>query len=232
MPISTPGPMPPSWRDVTGRFYTQGMPEDTKALSEHVLTRDEFLQQAALAARRSRRVSTGRCSTGSRTGCSSTTSAISTRCRTCCGGRAIRLTPRTIRVADARYADVIDDLYVAFDRIVGDTLGGSEPDTTLIVMSDHGFTSWRRAFHLNSWLRDHGYLAVVDPNASGRSRPVSERRLVPHPGLRSRPERPVHQSSRPRAVGNRGGRGPRAARRGDSAGAARRRSIRRRAARP
>ena len=30
-------------------------------------------------------------------------------------------------------------------------------------MSDHGFTSWRRAFHLNSWLRDNGYIALKDP---------------------------------------------------------------------
>ena len=30
-------------------------------------------------------------------------------------------------------------------------------------MSDHGFASWRRSFSLNSWLRDNGYLAVLDP---------------------------------------------------------------------
>jgi hypothetical protein len=40
---------------------------------------------------------------------------------------------------------------------------GCRPDTTLVVMSDHGFTSWRRAFHLNSWLRDQGYLALAIP---------------------------------------------------------------------
>jgi len=38
------------------------------------------------------------------------------------------------------------------------------PDDVLVVMSDHGFTSWRRVFHLNSWLRDNGYLAVLNPN--------------------------------------------------------------------
>ena len=32
-------------------------------------------------------------------------------------------------------------------------------DATLIVMSDHGFTSWTRAFNLNSWLRANGYIA-------------------------------------------------------------------------
>jgi predicted AlkP superfamily phosphohydrolase/phosphomutase len=31
-------------------------------------------------------------------------------------------------------------------------------------MSDHGFTSWRRTFHLNAWLREKGYLVVKDPN--------------------------------------------------------------------
>ena len=35
-------------------------------------------------------------------------------------------------------------------------------DTLLVVMSDHGFTSWRRAFHLNAWLHQNGYLAVQD----------------------------------------------------------------------
>jgi predicted AlkP superfamily phosphohydrolase/phosphomutase len=35
--------------------------------------------------------------------------------------------------------------------------------TMLVVMSDHGFTSWRRSFHLNSWLEQQGYLALRDP---------------------------------------------------------------------
>ena len=58
---------------------------------------------------------------------------------------------------------MIDDLYIAFDRIVGDTVRRAGPDATVIVVSDHGFASWRRSFHLNSWLRDQGYLAVTRP---------------------------------------------------------------------
>jgi len=30
-------------------------------------------------------------------------------------------------------------------------------------MSDHGFASWRRSFHLNAWLKEKGYLVVKDP---------------------------------------------------------------------
>jgi predicted AlkP superfamily phosphohydrolase/phosphomutase len=65
---------------------------------------------------------------------------------------------------DAKYADVIPRLYEGIDRLVGYTLEHMDPDTTLVVMSDHGFTSWRRSLNLNSWLRDHGFLAVKDPN--------------------------------------------------------------------
>ena len=75
------------------------------------------------------------------------------------------------------------------------------PDTTLVVMSDHGFASWRRSFHLNSWLRDHGYLAVRRSRAWRRIPGTSERRLVAHACVRAGTERPVHQSARPRADG-------------------------------
>jgi predicted AlkP superfamily phosphohydrolase/phosphomutase len=46
---------------------------------------------------------------------------------------------------------------------VGRTLSRLGDGTSLVVMSDHGFTSWRRAFHLNTWLRREGYLGVRDP---------------------------------------------------------------------
>ena len=72
---------------------------------------------------------------------------------------ATRLRPLT----DPKYRNVIEDLYAGLDGVVGETLQRLGDDSTLIVMSDHGFTSWRRAFHLNSWLRDNGYLAVLDP---------------------------------------------------------------------
>jgi predicted AlkP superfamily phosphohydrolase/phosphomutase len=65
---------------------------------------------------------------------------------------------------DAPNAQVIEELYRGLDAVVTDTLARLGPDDLLVVMSDHGFTSWRRAFHLNSWLRDQGYLALLDAN--------------------------------------------------------------------
>jgi predicted AlkP superfamily phosphohydrolase/phosphomutase len=71
--------------------------------------------------------------------------------------------PAYDEAVDAPFRSVIEDIYAELDEVVGRTLDSMPEGTTLIVMSDHGFTSWRRSFHLNSWLRDQGYLVVRDP---------------------------------------------------------------------
>src|SRR5690606_32591036 len=48
MPLSSPEDAIGQLAEATGRFYTQGMPQDTKALSAGVLSDDEFLAQADL----------------------------------------------------------------------------------------------------------------------------------------------------------------------------------------
>jgi predicted AlkP superfamily phosphohydrolase/phosphomutase len=65
---------------------------------------------------------------------------------------------------DPKYAGLIEELYVGLDAIVGQALKRLAADDTLVVMSDHGFASWRRSFHLNAWLREKGFLVVKDPD--------------------------------------------------------------------
>jgi predicted AlkP superfamily phosphohydrolase/phosphomutase len=36
-------------------------------------------------------------------------------------------------------------------------------DTTFVVMSDHGFTSWKRAMNVNTWLLENGYITLMNP---------------------------------------------------------------------
>lgn len=38
-----------------------------------------------------------------------------------------------------------------------------------MVLSDHGFTTFRRGFNLNTWLMENGYLRLRDPSRQGRS---------------------------------------------------------------
>ena len=63
-------------------------------------------------------------------------------------------------------------------------------DATLIVLSDHGFTSFRRAVNYNRWLIDNGYMALKaghgGHDAAGPLRrqppPLQERGLVARRG--------------------------------------------------
>ncbi|MBU1913481.1 MAG: alkaline phosphatase family protein [Candidatus Omnitrophica bacterium] len=62
------------------------------------------------------------------------------------------------------YKDTIRSWYVKMDSILGDVLGAISNDDILIVLSDHGFNTFRRAVHLNSWLKENGYLKLKDPS--------------------------------------------------------------------
>ncbi len=60
------------------------------------------------------------------------------------------------------FARVIDDAYRRADRALGTVLDAADDQTLVIALSDHGFHSFRRGFHVNSWLRDHGLLTLKD----------------------------------------------------------------------
>ena len=63
---------------------------------------------------------------------------------------------------DRTFASVIDECYLHCDAVVGKVLEAVDDQTLLIVMSDHGFNSFRRGVHVNTWLHDHGFLALRD----------------------------------------------------------------------
>ncbi len=57
-------------------------------------------------------------------------------------------------------ARVVEDQYRRGDAIVGKVLKYVDDRTLVIVLSDHGFNSFQRGLHINSWLRDQGLLAI------------------------------------------------------------------------
>lgn len=59
---------------------------------------------------------------------------------------------------DSLYQDTIFKYYEKIDQIVGEVSKSLGNDDTLIILSDHGFNSFRRAVHLNRWLLENGYL--------------------------------------------------------------------------
>ncbi len=165
-PISTPESFAAELADATGLYYTEGMPEDTNSLTEGVLTPDEFLSQAKVAGDENRVQFT----------------YVLDEFMKKDGGLLFHYFGNTDLIShvmyrsldpehpayseerDAPYADLIPSLYEGYDRIVGEAVDALGPDDLLVVMSDHGFTSWRRAFHLNTWLVENGYLVLKNPD--------------------------------------------------------------------
>ncbi len=161
LPIATPSDYAKDLAESGGRFYTQGIAEDTKALSEGVFTREEFLRQATIAGNEvieNYEHALARFEKGFFFYYFGNSDQIDHMTwRTLDPGH-----PGYRAATDSAYADLIPSVYARLDSVVGYTLEHMG-DATLVVMSDHGFTSWRRAFHLNSWLRDQGYLTLLDP---------------------------------------------------------------------
>ena len=163
MPISTPASYAADLAAGSGRFYTQGMPEDTAGLMEDVLTPEEFLDQARIA--REENVEQYKHVLDDFQdgllfyyfGHVDQTSHMMWR-------SLDPKHPAYDEATDAPFADVIPSLYEGLDAIVGYTVEHMREGDLLVVMSDHGFTSWRRAFHLNAWLHENGFLAVRDPD--------------------------------------------------------------------
>ncbi|MFV2065617.1 MAG: alkaline phosphatase family protein [Pirellulales bacterium] len=65
------------------------------------------------------------------------------------------------------FAHVIEDHYQQCDATVGKVLEAVDDQTLVIVLSDHGFNSFRRGVHLNTWLHDQGLLAMKNGQRPG-----------------------------------------------------------------
>jgi len=62
----------------------------------------------------------------------------------------------------------IRELYKSNDALIGRVMKKLQPGDVLMVLSDHGFSSFRRGVNLNAWLQREGYL-VLRAGTDGRS---------------------------------------------------------------
>ncbi len=63
------------------------------------------------------------------------------------------------------FADVLDEHYIRIDNYLGQVAQELSEKDTYMVLSDHGFGTFTRQFHLNRWLIDRGYM-VLKKNAT------------------------------------------------------------------
>lgn len=66
------------------------------------------------------------------------------------------------REENADFKNAIPEMYQKMDALVGKTMEKLRPDDVFIVISDHGFASFRRCFNVNTWLKEEGYLTLKE----------------------------------------------------------------------
>jgi predicted AlkP superfamily phosphohydrolase/phosphomutase len=61
----------------------------------------------------------------------------------------------------AKFGNEIERVYRRADGLVAEVLDRIDPGTPLLIVSDHGFHSWRKAVNLNTWLVENGYMTLT-----------------------------------------------------------------------
>jgi len=161
MPISHPSYYATYLAKRIGPYCTLGLAEDTWALNEGVIDDATFLKQAYDIDREREQmffVALDRLRRGT---------------LTCVFDGVDRIQHMFWRYIDkghpaARgaggngHADAIEKIYRHSDELVGKVMARLRRDDVLMVVSDHGFASFRRGVNLNAWLLSKGWLALKE----------------------------------------------------------------------
>jgi len=166
MPISHPSYYSTYLAKKIGAYATLGLAEDTWALNEGVIDERTFLRQAYdIDAERERMLFAG-------------LDQLRQGSLVCVFDGTDRIQHMFWRYLDpahparrgheqSEHRDAIEALYVHNDALVGRVMARLEDGDVLMVLSDHGFSSFRRGINLNRWLHEHGYLTLKPGGDAG-----------------------------------------------------------------
>ncbi len=163
MPISHPFVYSIYLAKMLGKYATLGLAEDTWALNERVIDEAAFLEQAYIIFDERKRQLwdvLDKTQKGFVTVVFDTTDRVSHMFY-----RYLEPDhPANAGKDVTQFVDTIPELYQRADALIGEVMAkvGDDPDTVLMVISDHGFCSFQRGVNLNAWLRDEGYLVLKD----------------------------------------------------------------------
>ncbi len=68
----------------------------------------------------------------------------------------------------AQFGDSVERVYRHADDFVGEVMRRVGPDVPIVIVSDHGFHSWRKAVNLDTWLVQNGYMVLKGQEASDK----------------------------------------------------------------
>lgn len=168
LPVSTPDEYVEELHHDCGYFYTQGMPEDTKALSWGVFDYADFHSQSENVLQERLRLFDRvfeQFEDGLLFFYFSSTDLNGHMFYSMIDPKHPAFDPEKA----AEFSDVLASIYERADKVVGKVLERADRNTTVIIMSDHGFASFRRAVHLNTWLKNEGYITLIDESKQAES---------------------------------------------------------------
>jgi len=166
LPISTPNSYAKELERRFGPFYTQGLPADTKALSNNILDDGEFLAQDDIVLQERLKMydyELDRFDSGLLFYYLSSADQ-----RQHMLWRHIdKSSPLHDDLLASEYGGEIEKIYRIADSLVDKALQKADKNTTVLVLSDHGFAPFRHSFNLNTWLKESGYISLIDPWKQG-----------------------------------------------------------------
>lgn len=149
VPLSHPVTYSRYLAGAVGSFATLGLAEDTWALSNGHLDEGSFLDMAWAYFRERKAMFRNALKNGK-------------------DGLTVCVFDTSDRIQHMFWGDgtepgsVIHGMYLKMDELVGDTMAMMKKGQRLIVMSDHGFTSFHTCVDFNRWLMEEGYLVLED----------------------------------------------------------------------
>ena len=159
LPISTPSSYSRLLTDEAGEFHTQGIAEDTKALSDGVLDDNEYLQQARTVLAEHRRIFDAEFPKFEQGVFFFYFSSLDLNSHMFWRLMDPRH-PEYDAALAAQNGSAIESFYEQMDQVLGEVLPRLDDHTTLLVLSDHGFAPYYRSFNLNTWLLNNGYIKL------------------------------------------------------------------------
>ncbi len=168
LPISTPEGYSKELARRFGPFFTKGLPADTKALDHDVLDEKEFLELDDFVLKERKEIfeyELSRFESGLLFYYVSSTDQ-----RQHMFWRLIdRKHPLYDEKLAAQFGNTIENIYQEADKMLTKAMEKVDKNTLLMVISDHGFTPFRRCFNLNTWLKENGYLKLIQEWRQGET---------------------------------------------------------------
>ncbi len=173
LPISYPSDFSAELVENHGLFKTLGWWDDTWALNEEKIGEGVFLDDALRTMEKLSEITLDELSrdhprllvsifTG--------TDSVSHMFYRLIDPKSPRYDPQLAR----QYGNAILETYQQMDRVVGEVEKAMESGGTLLVVSDHGFHSFRYGFNTNTWLVENGFMQLKNPAAAGKAYTLSD----------------------------------------------------------